>query len=176
MEDNEPQSQSLSSQVWERAQWARDLSASYKEGSPDPGGQQGRWSPQPSSAEPLAANAKGDRSVWHGSAPCCVELLPQLYCKKWYTPPFWVISINVLAFLMPSLEFAQEPMGGTWLLCLTPLLASVEFAQEPGWSHSADTADLTCGQVSWVCLLARHVCLTMWADMPPCQMCSLWLR
>ena len=48
MGDNEPESQSLSQQVLETAQWARELSASCKEGSPEPGGQQGRWSPQSS--------------------------------------------------------------------------------------------------------------------------------
>ncbi|KAF6125194.1 hypothetical protein HJG60_009719 [Phyllostomus discolor] len=40
--DNEHQSQSLSLQVQETALWARELSASFKEGPPEPSGQQGR--------------------------------------------------------------------------------------------------------------------------------------
>ena len=59
--NNKPKSQSLSLQVWETAQWARESSASYKEGPPEPGGQRGRRSPQSSRAEPLAADAKGDQ-------------------------------------------------------------------------------------------------------------------
>ena len=42
MGDNEPKSQSLSLQVQETARWARELSESFKEGYPEPGGQQGR--------------------------------------------------------------------------------------------------------------------------------------
>ena len=61
MGNNEPKTQSLSLQVWEIAQWARESSASFKEESPEPGGQQGRRSPQSSRAEPLAADAKGDQ-------------------------------------------------------------------------------------------------------------------
>ena len=67
-----PQSQSLSLQVWEAAWWAKELSAPYKEGSPEPGGQQGRGSPQSSRAEPPAADAKVD--VWGGAALRCAEL------------------------------------------------------------------------------------------------------
>ena len=59
MGDNEAEPQSLSLQVWETARWARESSASCKEGSPEPGGQQGRQSSQSSSAQPLAADAKG---------------------------------------------------------------------------------------------------------------------
>ena len=61
MADNEPESQSLSVQVQETARWARELSASCKEESPEPGGQQDRQSPQSSRAEPPAVSAKGDQ-------------------------------------------------------------------------------------------------------------------
>ena len=39
---------------------------------------------------------------------------------------------------------AQEPMGATWVLCLTSMMVSVEFPQKPtcGWSRSADLAVL----------------------------------
>ena len=47
MEDIEPESQCLSLQVRETARWARELSVSFREGSPEPGGQQvGRRNPQ----------------------------------------------------------------------------------------------------------------------------------
>ena len=61
MGDNELESHSLSLQVWQTAQWAKELSASCKEGAPKPGGQPGRWSPQFSRAEPQVADAKGDQ-------------------------------------------------------------------------------------------------------------------
>ena len=35
------------------------------------------------------------------------------------------LLVNVLAPLMPSVEVAQEPVGGTWLFCLAPLMANV---------------------------------------------------
>ena len=168
MGDNEPESQSLSLQVWETAQRARELSASFKKGSLGPGGQQGRRSPQSSRAEPQAADAQGDQC---GAALWCVELgclngglePASVIPLKVLYPPFWVFSINVLASLMPTGEFAQEPMGGTWLFCLTRPLASMEFSQEPvyGWSRSADTAALTtCAGI---------------LSVSPCQMCLLWL-
>ena len=58
MGNNEPESQSLRLQVWETA---KELPASCKEGSPEPGGQQGRWSPQSSRDEPPEAKGKGDQ-------------------------------------------------------------------------------------------------------------------
>ena len=61
-----PESQSLSLQVQETAQWARELSASCKEGSLGVGWAAGQTkSSQTSRAEPLAANAKGGVSQ-HG--------------------------------------------------------------------------------------------------------------
>ena len=83
MGDNRPESQRLSLQVWETAQWARELSASCKEGSPEPGGRQGRQSPQSSRAEPLAADAKGDQrgteqhsDAWSSAVSAVVWNLP----------------------------------------------------------------------------------------------------
>ena len=61
MGDKEPESQRLRLQVRETGWWVRESSASFKEGSLEPGGQQGRCSPQPSRAELLVANAKGDQ-------------------------------------------------------------------------------------------------------------------
>ena len=61
MGNNEPKSQSLSLQVREATQWAREWSLSCKEGSLEPGGQQGRRSPQSSRAEPAVADGKGDQ-------------------------------------------------------------------------------------------------------------------
>ena len=63
-------------------------------------------------------------------------------------------------------EFSQEPMSGTWLFCLTPLLTSVEFPQEPicGWYMAVllDTPAGECGispgDYLWVVLLCRHGC------------------
>ena len=96
MGDNEPESQSLSLQVQETAQWARELSASCKEGSPEPGGQQGRRSPQSSRAEPLAADAKGDQrgveqhsGVWSLAVSAVVWSLPQLHLESGVLHPSW---------------------------------------------------------------------------------------
>ena len=61
MGGNEPEFQSLSLQVRGTAQWARELSESCKDGSPEPGGQQGRRSPQSSRTESPGADAKGDQ-------------------------------------------------------------------------------------------------------------------
>ena len=80
---------------------------------------------------PLVANVKGDQrgikqhsDTWNSAVIAVVWNSPQIHLES---PPFWVFSVSVLVPLMPRGEFAQEPMGGTWLLCLTPLLASVEF-------------------------------------------------
>ena len=59
MGDNEPEPQSLGLQVQETARWARELSASCKGGSLEPGGQQGRRSPQSSRTEPPEVYVKG---------------------------------------------------------------------------------------------------------------------
>ena len=112
------------------------------------------------------------RSSWHGAALWCVELsclssgLESASVVSWKscTPSFWVFLINALATPMPSAVFAQEPMGGAWLFCLTPLLASVELPQEPiyAWSRCADLANLT---------TCAHI-----LSASPCQTCLLWLR
>ena len=70
--DNEPNSQSLSLWVKETAQWAKELSASCKKGSLEPGGEWGRQNPQSIGAEPPVSVAKG--SAWHGAVLWCVEL------------------------------------------------------------------------------------------------------
>ena len=70
MGDKKPELQGLSLQVWETAQWARALSESCKEGSPEPGGQQGRRSPQSSREEPPPADTKGDQ---HGVELSCLS-------------------------------------------------------------------------------------------------------
>ena len=76
-------------------------------------------------AEPLATNAKGHQlgvkqpaGVWSSAVSAVVWSLPQLYLQIGVLRPC-VSLINVLVPLMPSGEFAQEPMGGpalqTWL-------------------------------------------------------------
>ena len=95
MGNNEAESQSLSQQVPEAAQWARELSASCKEGSLESGRQQGRQSPQSSRAEPSAADAKGDQcgveqpsGVWSLAVSAAVWNLPQLYLESGVLHPF----------------------------------------------------------------------------------------
>ena len=175
MEDNEPESQSLSLQVQETARWAKVLSASCKGGSPEPGGQQGRQSPQSSRAEPPAANVKGEQcgmaALWCVELGCLSSGLEPVSVTpwKWWTPPFWVYSVNVLA----------------------PLLASVEFPQKPicGWCRSADMATLTtCADMvsvssyqtclllphGQICLLARWVYCDL-GNFPFVSKCCGWL-
>ena len=142
MEDNEPESQSLSLQVQGRAQWARELSGSCKEGSQGPGGQQGRQSPQSSSAEPPVAHAKEDEcgveqysGVWRSGVSAVVWSLPQLYLESGGLHPSGSFQKNILVPLMPTVEFAQKHIYG--------------------WSRSADTATLT----TWADVL----------DVSPCQ-------
>ena len=169
MEDNEPESQSLSLQVQGTAQWARELSGSCKEGSQGPGGQQGRQSPQSSRAEPLAANAQGDQ---RGASVWCVEL----GCLNSGLEPASVIPLKVeystlldlfdkcLATSDAKCGIFPGVYGWYMTVLLDTLLARMEFAQEPiyGWSRSADTAALTmCADI---------------LSVSPCQMCLLWLR
>ena len=89
MGNNEPESQSLSLQVRETAQWARESSVSCKEGLPEPGGQQSRRSPQSSRAEPAEADAKGDQhgveqhsGVWSSAVSAVVWSLPEVYLER----------------------------------------------------------------------------------------------
>ena len=72
---NEPESQSLRLQVQETALWARESSASCKEGSPGPGGQQGKQSPLSNRAETLAAGAKGDQRGMGHTLGCGAQQL-----------------------------------------------------------------------------------------------------
>ena len=132
MGNNEPKSRSLSLQVQEAAPWARELSASCKEAPPEPDGQQGRQSPKSNRAEPLAADAKGDQrgmeqhfGVWSSAVSAVVWTLLQLYLENCVLIPSGSFLVNVLAPLLPSVEFSQEPMDGTWLFCLTLVLVSV---------------------------------------------------
>ena len=64
MGDNKPESQSLNPRVQETTRWARELSASCREGCLEPGGQQGRAS---------SGRCQG-RSAWHGAALWGAEL------------------------------------------------------------------------------------------------------
>ena len=149
MEDNEIKSQSLSLQVQKIAQWARELSMSCKEGSPKPGGHQGRWSLQSSWAEPPVANAKDQHGmeqhpgVWSLAVSAVVWSLRYTclsYTLKVVFSTLVSLLITVLALLVPSGEFAQEPFYG--------------------WSCSADMAiPVACADILAVSL---------------CQMCGLW--
>ena len=148
MENNEPRSQSLCLWVWETAQWERELSASCKEGSLEPRGQQDRWSPQSRRAEPPAADARGDQhgveqhsGVWSLVVSAVVWSLPQLYLEGGIPHP-----------------------SGSLTKCLGTPMASGEFSQEPvyGWSCSANMAVLLrCADILGV---------------PPWQICLAWLR
>ena len=116
MSNNEPESQSLSLQVQETARWTKEPSASCKEGLLEPGGQQGRRSPQFSRAHPPAANAKGDlcvveqhSGVWSPAVSAVVWSLPQLYLKVVYSTLLGLL-LSILAPLLASGEFPQEPV------------------------------------------------------------------
>ena len=88
--------------------------------------------------------------MWISAVSAVVWTLLQLYLENCVLIPSGSFLVNVLAPLLPSVEFSQEPMDGTWLFCLTHLLASMEFPQDPiyGWSCSADKAILiTCADI-----------------------------
>ena len=91
MGDNKPESQSFSLQVWETARW--ESSASHKEGSPEPGGQQGGQSPQPSGAEPPVACAKGDHVVWSSHTDPCV-----------WSSAVWSSAVSAAVWSLPRLH------------------------------------------------------------------------
>ena len=85
----EPKSQSLSLQVWGRAWWARESSVSCKEGPQEPGGQQGRRSPQSIRTEPPVADDKGDQrgveqllGVWSSAISAMAWSLPRLDLER----------------------------------------------------------------------------------------------
>ena len=145
MGNNRTESQNLSLQVWE---WARELSVSCKEGSLEPGGQQGRWSPRSSRAEPLATDAKGDQRGRSSTVVCGAQLSQQ-----------W--SGTCLSY---TLKVVFSTLPGLLITVLAPLMASGEFPQELicGRSCSADMAVLvTCADI---------------LDVPLCQMHLTWLR
>ena len=84
MEDNEPESQSLSLQVWETAQRARELSASFKKGSLGPGGQQAGEVLSPAGQSlrqlmPREISVEQHSGVWSLAVSTVVWNLPQLY-------------------------------------------------------------------------------------------------
>ena len=111
---------------------------SCKEGFPELDGQQGRRSPQFHRAEPLAADAKGDQ---HGAATLvCGTQLSQQWSGACLSHTLKVVSSTILDFLISV---------------LAPLMPSGEFPQEPiyGWSRSADMAVLiTCADLMCISL------------------------
>ena len=127
---------------------------------------QSLWQPMPRKIS-VAWNA-----LWCVKLVCLISGLEPASVTplKWWTPPFWVFSINVLA----------------------PLLASVELPPEPiyGWSCSADVAGLTtCAGILSVspcqtCLLWPHrqICLLatcVYSDLsnfPLQPKCHGWLK
>ena len=126
MGDNEPKSQSPSLQLQERAQWARELSASCKEGWSQVGSRadavlspagQSFWQPKP-------REISGARS----STLACGARLSQQQFEDCFSH---------------TLESGALHSSGSF----APLLASGEFAQEPvcEWPCSADTAVRTTG-------------------------------
>ena len=98
----------------------------------------------------------------------CGARLSQQWSGACLGSPWKVVDPTLLGLFdkchgapVPRGGFTQEPVGGTWLFCLTLLLASVEFLQDPvcRWSHSADTAvPIICADILGV---------------SPCQMCLL---
>ena len=109
MGDNEPKPQSLSLQLQEIAQWARESSVSCREGSPEPGGQQGRRSPQSSRAEPLAADAKGDQ---HGAATLvCGTQLSQQWSGACLSSAFKMVCSTLLGLFDKCLGTPDAKCG-----------------------------------------------------------------
>ena len=107
------------------ARWIRELSASCKEGSLEPGGQQGRPSPPSSKAEPPAADAKGhQRGVERPSGVWS----PAVSAVPWSQPPL-------------CLESGALHASGSRGECLGP----------PGGKYSAETPVLvTCADIMGV--------------------------
>ena len=116
MGEKEPESQSLSLQVRETARWAgsrqclvrKDLRSqvgSRTDRVLHPAGQ-GLQRPMP----------RDITVVWNSTLGCGAWLSQQwsgpasVIPSKWWTPPFWVFSINVLTLLMASGESPQEPI------------------------------------------------------------------
>ena len=127
MENNKPKSESLSLQVWETAHWARELSASCREGSRWAAGQRKFLVQQRRASHGQCQ----ERSVWHEAALWWVELSylssglepASVTPWKWCAPPFWVFD---KCLVTPD---------GMWGIC------SGAYA----WSHSADMVILiTC--------------------------------
>ena len=83
MGDTKPKSQSLNLQVPEIAQGQGSCQHVARKDLQNQGGQQGRQSPQSSTAEPLVANAKGDQcgvekhsSLWSSAVSAVGWSLP----------------------------------------------------------------------------------------------------
>ena len=160
MGDNKPESQSLSLQVWETAQGARESSASCKGRSLEPGGQQYRQSPQSSRAEPPAADAKGDRhgaeqpsGVWGSAVSAVAWSLPQLRLERGGLHPSGPFD---KCLGLPNGKWGISPGAHLWVVPLR--------------CHSC--SDPMCKYLRCVSLPDMSV-LTTWADMSPCQMCLL---
>ena len=117
-------SQNLSLMVRETVLWAREL---LQGRSPDPGGEQSKWSPQSSKAEPPVANAKGDE---HG--------VEQHQSRAWLSQQ-WSGACRSYTF-----RVVHSTLPGLLISVLASLMARGEFPQKPicGWSHSADLAIL----------------------------------
>ena len=118
MRDNKPESQSLSLQVRETAQWAGESSASCKGESLEPDGQQGRRSLQSIRAEPPAGMPREISVAWSSTLVCGARLSQQWagaclsYNFKVVDSPLLGLLISVLAPLMPREELTQEPTYG----------------------------------------------------------------
>ena len=117
-----PESQSLSQQVQETAQQAREPSASCKEESLEPGGQQDRRSPPFSRAEPLAANAKGYQcgihqhsGVWSPGVSTVVWNLPKLYLESGVLHPSRSLNKGLGT---PNGKWGLSPEAYLWVVLL----------------------------------------------------------
>ena len=93
-----------------------------KEGSLNPGGQQGRGSPQSSWAEPLVANAKGDQhgvgqhsGVWSSAVSAVVWSLPLLYLENGVLHPSGFFDMCLGA---PDDKWGISPGAYLWVVPL----------------------------------------------------------
>ena len=123
MEDNEPKSQSLQMSAQETEKWAGELSASCKEGSLEPGGQQGRTSPQSSRAEAPTHGAKGDSVAWSSTLVCGAQL-SQRWSRKCLRYTLKVVYSTFLGlfdkcFGTPDAKWGISPGAYLWVVPLS---------------------------------------------------------
>ena len=141
MGDNEPESQSLSKQVGETAQWQGSWQHLVRKS------RSHRWErvwSESSGLEPLAADAKGDQCGMEQHAGVRSSALSAVV----WSLPQWHLDSGGLHRL------------GLFINVLTPLMESGESPQKPihGWSCPADTSVLiTCAGILGVSLC--HTCL-----------------